>query len=399
MKYILLYILSISAFASCSESCVNTQFNATLRSESYSANNDYRVVDLTTVRKSIGNKTNISYKNVGTYSDLEYYDINNPQDGIGNISLPFNDLSQGYQVNALYFSVTDGDFTWYHGAIPFKGGRFAEIKDPTVNGGNGLAIINNQVYLSDFLKYNDGDLNIIVGKSKFDTKLHYNGLLQKNNQSEGIYTLVTYEMGKHFYEFDYFSMKGKVYDEQPWDIKIYGVGYIYDDSMYSGWTIYTNLAMSDTDDRAGDLGNAYGIPASYRPFLEESGAKFGTYNNQKGYAELFGIKYEFDALDVSFDIGSELFFTQGAWVSTNHGVAFQSDHSWYANRNATEIVVYSGVDINEHMRFSTKYTHTSARNVPAPMSITQSVPADQAYNESKFFTDFSKLELLVNYKF
>lgn len=408
-----LIFFSNSLFADCRPDIFKSEFSAAIRSETYTAENDQNKIDLTTLRKSISNISTLTLPYVTVHSDLEYYWLNNPQDGIGNISLPFvdknlgTDLAQGYQINALYSAITVSDFTWYHGAVPFKGGRFEEIKNPTVNGGNGLAIINNQVYISDFLKYNIdtslGELNLIIGKSKFDTKLNYNGLLEKNNGSSGEYLLATFENGNHFFEMDYFTLNGKVKSEfasiEPWHIDILGFGYIYDDSLESGNTFYLNIGQSVTDDNSEQMATSYGISPAYFNYFRAQGASIGDYKNQKGTALLLGYNYEFDIEDNTYDFGFEYFKTNGAWVSTNHGVAFQSDHSWYANRNAQEYVVYTGVNFGKKLRVSTKYVHTDAKSVPNAFSITQNLPKDEAFNNAKFFTHFDKVEFLLNYKF
>jgi hypothetical protein len=113
-------------------------------------------VDTSTTRKAYNNRVNASFYNVKFTSDIDLYDLTGELGKIQNTSLAYKDdttnLQSGYQINALYLTIDLGDYiSLYGGSIPFKGGRFSEIKDPTINGGNGLAIINNQVYSSGFI--------------------------------------------------------------------------------------------------------------------------------------------------------------------------------------------------------------------------------------------------------
>jgi len=412
MRTLLFVLMSISVLSGCEHECTGneilTEFenSVTIRSIHVDADNGVNKEYDTYTRKSFNNRITVESKYLELHSDIDLYHINNSLGDLKNISLPYNgdtNLESGYQVNVLYSTINIGDFSWYHGAIPFKGGRFSEIKDPTVNGGNGLAIINNQVYLSDFVSYNttieNGEFSLIIGKSKFDTKLHYNGLLTKNNQSSGTYVLSTYENGNHFFEVDYYTMKSTFDDIQPWDIKIGGIGYIYNDSLDSGLTFYTNIGISETDDKVTDVIYSHNIPTFAYQFLEAQGATVKDYYNQKGYAVLVGTNYEFDTKDYGFNIGAEIFKTWGSWVSANHGVIFLSDHSWYANRNAIEYTLYAGTDITQNLRISTKFVYTDAKQVPSTFSITQSKDQNSAFHKNDFYTHFDKLEFLINYKF
>lgn len=376
----------------------------------FTLNGDFESDNLTAIRTSYNNRIEAKIYNIGIHSDIDIYDINRPLGKLHNVSLAFEDaetnLQTGYQINALYLSLELGDnFTLYHGAIPFKGGRFSEIKDPTINGGNGLAIINNQVYSSDFVSFHDdtqdGRYSIIAGKSEFNTKNKYNGLLTKNEGSSGTYILATYETGKHFFEADYYDMTVKMYDLDYADLKIGGLGYIYDDSTSSGVTLYTNIGVSEISEDVVGLMTQYKItnPAVISYMKNRLNAHTTNTNDVKGYAGLFGANYEFDTYGKTFNIGSEFFITRGGWVSANHGVAFLSDHSWYANRNAIESSVYVGCDITKDLRVSSKFVHTDAKSVPNAFSISQNSDQSTGFNGSTFTRRFNKLEFLINYTF
>jgi len=408
---VLLSILFLSLFArDCDfKEDIEIQNSAAIRTIQTETGNSED--DIFSTRYSYNNRIEVNFKELGLpvslYSDIDLYSITNAPGKVKNISLPYDketNLESGFQINSLYLKANLGEyFSYYHGTVPFKGGRFSEIKDPTINGGNGLAIINNQVYSSDFVSFHStldsADFSIILGKSEFNTKNHYNGLLQKNNKSSGDYAIITYESGKHFFEADYYRMTVKTDELDYAKLKIMGIGYIYDDSVDSGFTFYTNVGTSSISENVEGLADQYGIPQYYLPYFASQGAIVKNTHNEKGYAGLFGTNYEFDTEYGTFNIGTEVFITRGGWVSANHGVLFLSDHSWWANRNAIENTIYAGVNITKNLRFSSKFVHTESKDVPIAFSISQNAPKDEAFHGSEFYTRFNKVEFLVNYIF
>jgi hypothetical protein len=411
MRYLLILAFAIGLYACENTDCENKVFSyeviqsLSLRNENVFTSDS--VDNISTTRKAYSNKINAYLYNFEVHTDIDLYDINNAPDKLQNISLPFDkeaNLESGYQINSLYAVINLGDnISLYHGSIPFKGGKFSEIKDPTVNGGNGLSIINNQVYSSDFVSFHNkidgGDFSLIAGKSEFNIKNHYNGLLAKNEGSSGTYILSTYEKGKHFFEVDYYRMTVKMNNLDYASLKIGGIGYIYDDSIDSGFTLYSNIGMSSISEDVEGLVEQYNIPKKYIPYYKSQGAVVQNTSGVKGYAGFVGINYEFDVDDLTCNIGLEEFITHGGWVSANHGVLFQSDNSWWANRNAIESTIYAGVNVTKNLRFSTKFVYTNSNAVPNAFSISQNAPASEAFHGDEFYTHFSKLEFLANYSF
>lgn len=412
MKLLFLLLASIAYGCqdnACGDYLLDIENSVALRT--FQMNADYPVANSEdsqiSTRRSFNNRINIkAYDLFEVHSDIDLYDITRPLGKVHNVSLAYEDsttkLQTGYQINALYATLNlTESVSLYHGAIPFKGGRFSEIKDPTINGGNGLAIISNQVYSSDFISYHD-DYSVIIGKSEFNTKNHYNGLMTKNEGSSGTYFLANYELGKHFIEFDYYAMKvnmGEVKDYA--DLQIGGIGYIYDDSIDSGLTLYTNLGMSNISENVMGLMNSYGVRSPEAINYYKNTLKAHTTNTKdvKGYAGLFGVNYEFDLGNTTVNFGVEEFITRGGWVSANHGVAFLSDHSWYAVRNGFETSLYAGANLTKNLRVSTKYVHTESQDVVNAFSISQNASRDKALNGNAFYKRFDKLEFLVNYVF
>lgn len=354
-------------------------------------------------RTSLGSKARLSSKYAEIDYDIEGYTFSKNPDKIENISLPFK-YKSGIQINSLYTKLhapvyEDNELSLYYGAIPFRGGRFSEIKTPNISGGNGLAIINNQVYDSLFLSYTTDSTTCILGRSEFKTREQYNGLLDKNDKSSGIYAIITHEEGKHFFEADYYDMKVKYYNLNYAKLKVGGVGYIYDDSLSSGFTFYTNLGMSSISENVTGLTTLYNIPQTYLPYLANKGAIIKNTSEVKGYAGLVGLDYEFDTSNHTWDVGVEVFMTKDGWVSANHGVLFQSDHSYWTVRNGVETIIYGGVDITKNLRFQVKASNIDSRDVPANFTISGNKSEDTAYNGHLFFRHVQTVTADLSYKF
>lgn len=421
MKYLITSLLGCVFFLqlqACETSdCSRTEsdsfkFNMThgLSLRSFTLNSDIESDNGTATRRAYNNRTETDYRGLSVFTDIDLYSITSALSKLHNVSLNYEDkethLQSGYQINSLYLSLDLTDnITLYHGSMPFKGGRFSEIKDPTVNGGNGLAVINNQVYSSNFVSYHDntedGKYSIIIGEAEFNTKNNYNGLQAKNEGSDGTYVISSYETGKNFFEADIYDMNVKFHDLDYAHLQIAGAGYIYDDSIYSGWTAYSNLAVSNISEDIVGLMTQYGITSTdeINYYRDVKHANVDNISNVKGYAGLFGVNYEFDALNKSFNIGSEVFITRGGWVSANHGVAFNSDHSWYANRNAIESTIYAGCNLTQNLRVSSKFVQTESKQVPNAFGLSLDSDQDSAFEGGSFARRFQKVEFLINYNF
>lgn len=412
-KLTLILILSAILFG-CDNNCSNSVFSMNhgvyLKTETYytEESKDNSISQ----KYAYNNRVDVNYKFAEFHSDIELYKIKDEPDKMKNISLPYidksssnkTDLEENFQINSLYGVINLGDYvSIYHGAIPFRGGKFSEIKDQTVNGGNGLPIINNQVYTSDFVsfhssKYSDYDFSFIIGNSKFESKNNYNGLLTKNDQSSGTYLIGKCESGKHFFEVDGYDMNVKIESLDYARLQILGFGYIYDDSTNSGFTLYTNLGISNISENVEGLLDLHHISNYMRSYLAAHGAETHNTKDIKGYAGLFGVNYEFDALGVTFNIGDELFLTRNGWVSANSGVAFLDEHSYWAVRDGVENSIYGGINFTKNLRVGTKYTSTFSQSVPKSFSISENVKLQDNYGKD-FYLHFQKLEFLINYTF
>jgi hypothetical protein len=374
-----------------------TQLSNSINIQSIDIINPTDILD----RISVGSKACMGNENVEVDYDIELYRFSSIPGKFENISLPFAKKSD-IQINSLYSKIsTDetkyGGLSIYYGIIPFKGGRFSEIKNPNINGGNGLAIINNQVYSSLFLAYSSNNTSYIFGKSSFSETNHYNGLLDKNDGSSGKYTIITHEYGKHFFEVDYYSMNIKMGDIDYAGLDIGGFGYIYDDSLNSGYTFYMNFGISHCSEDIISLLHSYNIPDTYLPTLQKKGATVSNTNNT-GYALLLGGNYEFDNI-YTYNTGIEVFITKGGWVSANHGVLFQSDHSWWNTRDGIETILYAGVNFTKNLRLQTKFTNIDSKSVPNNYSISTNSSQSTAYQGNLYYTHIQTITIDLNYKF
>lgn len=393
ISYILLFLSYLLA-----DDIEITQFSNSIDIQSIDVMNTKDILN----KISIGSRACIGNENVEVDYDIELYQFSSVPGKFENISLPF-DKKNNIQINSLYSKTsTDetkhGELSLYYGLIPFKGGRFSEIKNPNINGGNGLAIINNQVYSSLFLSYSTDNTSYIFGKSTFQKENHYNGLLDKNDGSSGEYAIITHEQGNHFFEADYYSMNVKMGDVDYAGLDIGGVGYIYDDSLNTGYTAYMNFGVSYCSEDISSLLHSYKVSDKSLPYLQKQGAVV-TNTSNTGYALLLGNNYEFDTNNYTINTGIELFITRGGWVSANHGVLFQSDHSWWATRNGVETILYSGINFNKNLRLQAKFSNIDSKSVPTNYSISTNSRPDEAYQGNLYYTHIQTITVDLNYKF
>jgi hypothetical protein len=346
-------------------------------------------------RTSFNNRINLKLYNVTFDSDIDLYSISNPNSNLHNISVSYGDeMDKTYQINSLNISLNINEYiTLYHGVIPFRGGKFAEIKDPTVNGGNGLPILQNQTYMSDFISIHNDSTSFKVGSGEYLAKLHYHGVLEENDKSNGVFSVLSHETGKHYFEINYYDMNILINSTDYAKVKLGGIGYIYDDSLNSGLTFYTNLGYVKAQEKVSVLSPDYA-----KEFLRKARYQVDDYSSS-GYAGLVGLNYEFDRGDLTYNVGVEEFITRGEWVSANFGNRFLSDYSFVANKKAFETSIYGGVNFTKNFRVSSKITHTESENVSGSLSLGKTVQPEEAPLGSIFHRYFTKIELLFNYVF
>jgi len=342
------------------------------------------------------------YYHFGLDIDVEAFHHNKEIPDYKNVSLGYkkrNDL----QINSIMLSHKYKDISVYGGFIPFRGGKFSEIQEPSKHGGNGIELLIDQVFLGSFLRYEYEGVNFIAGVAEWTNKANYNSLGYDNNDgSDGFFSIINYEKDRHYFELNYFTANvvSNSGTEEPLDytdITLYGAGYIFDDTAYSGFLFSIEGGISNSKENVEGLIDSR-VPASYQPFLPYAGFETENQDNT-GYAWKANLKYEDEIGSHGYFIGTEYFKTYANWVSMNHGTLFLSNHSWWQNREADQYSVFGGFDITDNLSIESRYTKTISRKVPNFFSISKSTDIENVQQKEDWFTNLDKIEFKIVYKF
>lgn len=353
------------------------------------------------------NRTSIEYRDRYIYDswyldiDLEGFHHNSNIDNYKNTSLSYSKRND-IQYNSVMLAYSNDIYGFYGGVIPFRGSRFSEFKNPLRNGGNGIELLIDQVFVGGFGRVTIDNFDFIYGEATWRRDLNYNSLGYNNNdKSDGAFTIIKTNVGKNYLEFNYFSVTAVMdSDKNPIDyadIELYGLGYIYDDSFKSGMSFSLELGMSESkeDNAALAASNAPGVPLTY---LRSIGYNVDSEDN-RGYAWKTNIKYENEINDTEYFIGCEYFKTYNNWLSMNHGVLFLSNNSWWQLRNGRQYTVYGGLHISKNLLVQLRYSRAVSDSVPEYFSISSSTNISESPNPSNFFTETDRVELEISLHF
>lgn len=350
------------------------------------------------------NRTSLNYlshtvnENYELDMDILVYKHSNNYDKFKNISLDYEN-KKGIQVNTFMISKNIyPDITIHAGVIPFRGGRFSEIKLAEYeNRGNGIELIINQAMPGTFLSYNLDEFNFIFGYTEFNTWTGYNGLNEKNEGSGGMYSIITYEKNKHYLEFNYFDASINIYEPYG-TLDLFGLGYIYDDNQNSGCTVWVEIGYSKIKEGIRD-NILLDYPEYMIPYFNSVGMITEDVNND-GYAFKLGIKRNFDVFGFDSFLGTEYFKTYDGWVSMNHGVLFLSNYSYWQNRDTNMITIFGGLSVNKNIHIGFNYSKSISNKVPHYFSASNSTDIDtHEMGKTISYTNIEKIMFDLSIKF
>ena len=358
--------------------------------KSGSANYDKFIVN--TVGNFIHEDTSLNY-------DVELYSFSSIPKPHRSISISYSEEQKsGYQINSLYAKQNIGDFSTYVGVMPFRGGRFSEMKDPLTNGGNSMPIISSQNLLSIFQTYKTDDIDIIVGIGKVDEFTNFRGLEDSNKDTHGKFLLIKKESDKQLIELDAFEVDVQMRGFDYSRLRLLALGYLYDDSLDSGLSAFVNVSMSNNKENIEDYIASQNTPNYIRDYMGTLGYTVTNQNNT-GYALLLGAKYDMSIYNYDAFIGAEYFKTKDGYVSMNHGTLFLSDHSFWQNRDSSEHIIYTGIEINNHFTILGQYSWGESNKVATGFSISNLTSDTSGLYGFDSFQKFMKFQMTMNYRF
>lgn len=353
----------------------------------------------TIVRNSISYIKQYNFNRLTVDLDLEAFQLSKEVGNYKNISLAY-EKELDVQINTIMLSYKNDYFVTHVGFVPFRGSRFSELKNPKRNGGNGIELITDQVFYGGFLSSKIDNTTFVLGHAAWIKESNYNSLGYKNNdKSTGTYAIAKTDIGNHYFEFDYFSLNAVLESStNPIDyleLDVFGLGYIYDDTLSSGLSFSLELGLSQSKENNEDLANSTGVPL----FILDSLGYITEDKETTGHAWKSNIRYENEYMNTEYYIGLEYFKTYENWVSINHGVLFLSNNSYWQHRDGNQITVYGGVNITDRLFLQMRYAKSKSGKVPHYFSVSSSENITDSLTPENFYTDTERYELEVSYSF
>lgn len=334
-------------------------------------------------------------------SNIEFYHFDKEVKSYKNISEKYDNINNT-TLKTLMISYNTPLYSLFYGVIPFRGGKFATIKDDESHG-NGIELLTDQVFVGYFASI-DCWAKFILGRAAWQDNINYNSLPPKNNGGVGDYILVTKQLGNNYIEFNYF----KVYITLDLPSKetfrfgvldLIGFGYIYDDSFDSNLVYWFEGGYSRINENIRQMAinsNPGGIGGLST--LSSLGYKVDDADTQ-GFAFKTGVKYSDEISSYDYDIGFEYFKTYDGWVSMNQGILFNSNYSYWQNRGADQISIFGNIYINNHVTVGINASHSKSSYVSNPFSAAATTNPDTYDWSRKDFTVNERLVFSLKYKF
>ena len=337
--------------------------------------------------------------------DLQAYSFDKDVPNNKNISLNYG-AKNSVSINTLMVSYNNDKFGLYAGIIPFKGGEFTQLKSSEIQGGNGIELLTDQVFEGVFLSYKpESNLEFIIGGAYWQTWYNYNSLDQKNDGSKGIFFLSKYRENKNYFEFNYFNvnvldkLNNKVIDFG--NLQLFGLGYIFDDSMYSGFKFWAEFGLSISQEN---------IQSVVKAEVPNYSQNMNKYLIRKGYsikndttigdAYILGISKDFEMFDIINTIGFEYYKTYNGWESMNSGTLFNSNNSYWEVRDGDQKTIFIETQFNNHIVTDISVSNESSNEVPKYFSASQSESINKSpLGKTYFYTIVNKIYFTLTYKF
>lgn len=413
-KILLIILLSVSAYSDAN--LTNWSVSGELNTIYFGLKQDMtkgKNIDEKGVCASI--QMDIKYKNDGFFFNAtpfaHYFDLNSGRKlRNNNFDYAFKDHDIFFR--SLYMSYTTGDFTYGFGILPLSNAFPMEFTDDYYADGEGLSIINDINLLSAFVKYQiNPDNDIMLAYHQVDTGFvnvgkYSNEHIKDKTKGFGIIQNIKdgkYKMVNQLFFIDTY------YDGEPYgEILNLGTGISWDDSEYSGWSLYGSFGVSTLFSNSANIkdvllgrhdgqgqgpgqGQGGGIEDKF-PYIFDF-----TTDNRYGAASLLGFRYDIDEL---FGMGSfvnaEWFHTFNDWVSGNHGEPYSSNCNQLYNIRDNSYFVQYGVILADGLQLSVSYTYLEFEEAIKHGS-PASYPAELSPYPVKTNTEIIKLQL--TYKF
>ncbi len=323
------------------------------------------------------NKDNFSFM-VTPYAHISKTKSNEPCKNM-NFSKPFE--SNDFFFRALYISYKIDNTSYGIGIIPAGNGFPMQYSSDYYSDGEGLSILSDGNPLSLFVKHKINDNNNIISSiGTQDSGVIPNGHYITEDMKEDTKNLMII----HNYDNDKFHMKNEILHLHAYykgthmvTNTLLGTGMSYDDSEYSGWTVYNSIGLSYTDSHSSNIKNQ---------LLKDKGISQQAYNNNlesfdfsdsthTGASSLLGARKDFETFGNDSFLNFEWFHTFGDWVSGNRGAPYTGNCNYISNIRDNSYFVNYGYRLGKDMFMQVNYTYLEFDKmtvIGSPASITTS---------------------------
>ncbi|MEA1917313.1 MAG: hypothetical protein U9N42_07260 [Campylobacterota bacterium] len=365
-------------------------------------------------------KTKSTYRENMSYSSLQMY-FDYEKDGFYFSMTPYAytyftesgkdvknaNFSRGFQkqdifFRTLYLSYSINNFTVGAGIIPLSNGFPMQYTSDYYQDGEGLTILSDLDPLALFMQYKINDENrVIVGVGTLDSGIVPTGMYMSDDYKQNSYGAfltqkITHKKFRVINDFKYVDVKYKGSDAG--ELYNLGSGVSWDDSEYSGITIYNVVGLSAYKNNSTALKNEWllndGVSqSSYEKFSSSFAFDNKTYY---GAANLFGARKDFDFFNFDNFINFEWFHTFNDWASANNGTPYNSNCNHIYNIRNNSYFINYGIRISEASTLKFNYTFLEfdeTTNLGAPSS----TPVEDSYGPQRKNSQIIKLS--YSYKF
>ncbi len=312
--------------------------------------------------------------------------------------------NENFFFRSLYVSYSPNDkFTFGAGVLPISNSFPMQYTSDYYQDGEGLTIINDLDPLALFVKYRFNDTNkLIAGFGYIDTGFIPSGrYINEHNEEDsyGIFLTQTIRDDK-FKIINDLKYSNLQYNSSPMgELYNIGTGISWDDSEFSGLTLYNVFALSLYKNNSINVRDQIlaDNPAYTSAVMSAYPSSF-VFDNKiyTGAANLLGFRKDLDIFNFESFINFEWFHTFNDWASNNKGSPYNSNCNHMSNIRNNSYFVNYGVRISELSTLQINYTHMEfdeIENIGAPSS----TPISESYGVQRSLSKLFKISF--SYKF
>ena len=315
-------------------------------------------------------KLRYEYKNEGfTFKTMPFVTHYTSEQGPifnGNIMNEFD--QDEFFFKELYASYTTGNHTFGAGLLPFSDNSFIEFQDDYIKKGEGLSTIIEMDFMNLFYMYklnDEVDFKAGIGKINaldFIPRAKYTTEAAEDSNFAWAVLDQNYEKWKFYSQFIYAD--GKYNKKKAFDAYLFGQGVAYDDTEYSGLSVYGIGALSVFDGKQSniykDQMEDFGMPAGMENMFPDN---FDTQDEILiGGSVLAGIRKDFD-LNWMWFVNFEHFHVFGDWFSGNSGIPYRGNCSTMLNVRDYSNMIAIGTEPRKHLQLKVFFVESKLGNM------------------------------------